>query len=430
MVDRLVGVGRRNDNARPSRISSIEVVRLDRQALEVEMLNHNFAADRMEGVQFQGIRKIAETAAQLERQGKHVIHFELGRPDFDTPAHIKQSAKDALDKGMVHYTSSYGLPDLCSAISEKLHRENGLDYSEDGEIIVTVGANEALASIFTAFINPGDEVIIPDPSWPNYVACVLLAGGIPRLLKLDHKSDYVPDLRELGDLITPRTKMVVVPTPHNPTGSVWTRDSLIAIGELAVAHDLLVLADEIYERFIFDGSKHFSLASVPEFHDHVITVNGFSKTYSMTGWRVGFLAADKALADVIIRTHQYNVTCATTFAQVGAVTALRSPQDQVTEMIDEFARRRDLTVKRLAKLPGVKCGTPRGAFYAFPDMSGLGMSDLVLSDYLLNELQVATVPGSVFGPSGEGHIRIAYCCSYSDLEEGLDRIEEGISRIR
>lgn len=393
------------------------------------MSEHDLAAHRMQRVQFQGIRKIAETASQLERQGKHVIHFELGRPDFDTPAHIKEAAKDALDRGLVHYTSSYGLPELCSAISEKLARENGLRYSPDGEIIVTVGANEALASTFPAFINPGEEVIIPDPSWPNYVACVLLAGGTPVLLPLQQAKEFVPDVSEIRELVTPRTKMIVVPTPHNPTGGIWDKDTLTDIGELALQHNLLILADEIYERFTFDGSKHFSLSSLPEFRNHIITVNGFSKTYSMTGWRVGYLAADRALTDVIIRTHQYNVTCATSFAQVGAIAALRSSQDCVKEMINEFARRRDLAVARLSNMPGVKCANPRGAFYVFPDISALGKNDVELADYLLSQFQVATVPGRVFGPSGEGHIRIAYCCSYADLEEGLDRIEEGISRL-
>ena len=386
-------------------------------------------ARRMEGVPFSGIRKMMARAWELEGEGKPVIHLEIGRPDFDTPGHIKAAAQKALDEGKVHYTSNYGVPEITRAIAAKLRSDNGLDFDENGEIAVTIGANEAVFMAVMAFIDKGDEVLVPDPSWLNYFHCVTLGGGVPVSVPLRAENDFRMDADDVARLVTPRTRMMVVMSPHNPTGAVLDRGRLEALAALAREHDLLVLSDEIYEKLLYDGAEHHSIGILPGMRERTLVVNGFSKSYSMTGWRLGYIAAPRNLMDVLIRVHQYTVLCATSFGQYGAAAAYEGPQDCVEEMRLEFARRRELILRRLRAMKGIECAVPEGAFYAFPDIGALGRSSEDVAMHLREDAYVATVPGSAFGRYGEGYIRLAYSNSYENIEEAMDRMEASLTKL-
>jgi aminotransferase len=388
-------------------------------------------AARMGAIPFSGIRVIFEAAAKLEARGEKVVHLEIGRPDFDTPAHIKRAAAEALEKGQVHYTSNYGIAPLVAAIAEKLRRDNGLEYDPKGEICVTVGANEAVLMAMVGLLDPGDEVLIPDPNWLHYYYCVRLADAEPISVPLREADGFRLTAEALAERITPRTRMLCLSTPHNPTGSVIDREALLRIGELADRHDLLVISDEIYEKMVYGGARHVSFATLPDMRARTLTVNGFSKAYAMDGWRLGYVAAPKALMDVLIRVHQYTTVCATSFAQAGALAAYTGPQDCVREMVAEFDRRRKLIVSALQAMPGISCVDPGGAFYVFPSVASFGMSSHEFAQRLLAEAKVAAVPGSAFGEYGEGYLRMAYSASYDDIAAGMERMRrfvEGLAR--
>ena len=385
-------------------------------------------AERMGRIPFSGIRRIFEAAAALEREGHDVVHLTVGRPDFDTPAHIKQAARDALDAGFVHYTSNYGLPELRRAIARKLATDNGLDYDES-EVLVVQGASQAIAVAVQGFLGPGDELLVPSPAYLNYFHCATLAGATPVPVPLRDENHFQLDPDEVAARVTPRTRMLVVNTPHNPTGAVCSRDVLLRIAEIACERDLLVLSDEIYEKLVYDGAEHVSIAALPGMRERTFTVNGFAKAYSMTGWRIGYVAAPRALIDVMVRIVQYTTVCPTSFAQFGALAALEGPQGPVASMRAEFERRRGLVQRRLAGIPGLTCARLQGAFYAFPDVASYGLSDDELADRLLAEAGVAVVPGSAFGPGGAGHVRISYATDYERLAEGLDRLAHGLERL-
>jgi aspartate/methionine/tyrosine aminotransferase len=383
----------------------------------------------MKAIPFSGIRKIFQAAVELEREGKSVIHLEIGRPDFDTPQHIKDAASQSLDDGFVHYTSNYGDLDLRNAIAEKLSRENGILVAPDDEIIVTVGANEGILLTMLALLDPGDEVLIPDPVWLHYFYCVQLADGKPVHVPLGEENGFRVVPSDLEQAITPKSKMIVITTPHNPTGAVLDKETLEAIASIAIQHDLLVVSDEIYEKIIYDGAQHHSIASLPGMADRTITLNGFSKAYSMTGWRLGYVAARKQLIDSLIRVHQYSTTCATSFAQKGAVAAYTQPQDCVREMVNEFDRRRRFLVGALEQIDGITCVRPQGAFYVFPSIREIGVPSERLAQYLLKEANVALVPGSAFGRYGEGYLRLAYSNSYENIEAAVERIDKALRKL-
>jgi aspartate/methionine/tyrosine aminotransferase len=385
-------------------------------------------ARRLDAIPFSGIRRVLERAAVLEKQGKKILHFEIGRPDFDTPAPIKQAAIKALEEGQVHYSSNYGVPALRNAIAEKLERENGLHYRPEDEIIVTVGANEAVGAAFMALLDPGDEVIVPDPAWLHYRWCAELCGARAVPAPCLAANDFVPDPDEVARLITPRTRLLVVNTPNNPTGAVYPREVLDALAGLARKHDLVVMADEIYEHMIYDGAQHHSFAALPGMWERTLTVNGLSKAYSMTGWRLGFVSAPRAFCDLIIRVHQYTVSGATTFAQFGAVEAYTGDQEVVAEMVASFDRRRRILVDGLNGIQGIDCPEPKGAFYAFPGIQGTGRSSEDLAEVLLEEAGIAVVPGDAFGEYGAGHLRFSYAASDDDLREGVERIADVLGR--
>ncbi len=379
-------------------------------------------ASRMDAIPFSGIRKVFERAKALEREGRPVIFLETGRPDFDTPAHIKEAAKRALDAGDVHYTSNFGTPALRAAIADKLQRENGPVYDPDTEIVVTIGAAEAILLPYLAFVNPGDEVLYPEPAWVNYAAAARIAGAIPVPVPLRESNGYQIDLDEVRRRITPRTRVLVVVSPNNPTGTVQSPGVLRNLADLAVRHNLLVISDEIYERIVYDGQTHLSLASCPGMRERTVTVNGFSKAYSMTGWRLGYAAAPQSLIQAMNRIHQYNVSCACAFGQAGAVAALTGPQDCVTAMVAEFKRRRDMLVPAINGVPKLSCLNPGGAFYAWVNISRMGISSEEFSMRLLESAYVSSVPGTVFGESGQGYVRFSYANSFERLEEAMRRL--------
>ena len=379
-------------------------------------------ASRMDAVPFSGIRKVFERAKTLEREGRPVIFLETGRPDFDTPAHIKEAAKHALDAGDVHYTSNFGTPALRGAIAGKLQRENGVAYDPDGEILVTVGAAEAIFLAYLAFVNPGDEVLYPEPTWVNYAAVARLAGATPVPVPLRESNGYQIDLEEVGRRITPRTRVLVVVSPNNPTGTVQSPEVLRNLADLAIRHNLLVISDEIYERIVYDDQPHLSLASCAGMRERTITINGFSKAYSMTGWRLGYAAAPQPFIQAMNRVHQYNVACASAFGQAGAVAALTGPQDCVTAMVAEFKRRRDMVVPAINGIPRLSCLNPGGAFYAWVNIGRMGIGSEEFSMRLLESAHVSSVPGTVFGESGQGYVRFSYANSYERLEEAMRRL--------
>ena len=334
-------------------------------------------AVRLKGVPFSGIRAIFERASKLEKAGRTVIHMELGRPDFDTPAHIKTAAEEALQQGQVHYTSNYGLIELRQAIAAKLQRDNGLNYDSKDEVLVTVGVAEAVYLAMAAYLEAGDEVIVPEPSWVNYLRVPsLLDARVVSVPLLDH-GDFGLDVAKLERQINPRTRMLVIISPHNPTGGMLEPAHLEALATVAQKHNLLVLSDEIYEKITYDGHRHVSIASLPGMRERTILLNGFSKAYSMTGWRLGYAATTRALMKPLVRVHQYLNACACSFAQAGAVEALNGPQDCVEQMVAEFQRRRDIVVDQLNAIPGVTCKLPAGAFYVFADVSSYSSLDKV-----------------------------------------------------
>lgn len=377
-------------------------------------------AQRMENVPFSGIREIFEECNKLERDGTDVVHLEIGRPDFDTPQPIKDAAKDAIDNGHVHYTSNYGISPLRDGIAAKLRSENGITY-DPKEIIVTAGATEAVFVTFLAFADRGDEVLIPDPAW-TYASGVQLGNATPVPYQLDAESGFQPDIESLEDAVSPKTQLLVVNSPQNPTGGVLDRDRAEAIRDFAVDNDLIVLSDEIYEKILYEG-EHHSLAALDGMRERTITINGFSKAYSMTGWRLGYLAAPSHLIDPLIRARQYTTTCAPSISQYAGVRALEGTLYE--PMVETFEKRRDLVVDRISSIPEIELPRqPSGALYAFPKIAPETSDDHEFALSLLREAGVAVVPGSVFGETGAGHIRIAYSNSTDRIDEAFDRVEQ------
>ncbi|RJQ49898.1 MAG: pyridoxal phosphate-dependent aminotransferase [Desulfobacteraceae bacterium] len=386
-------------------------------------------ADRMESIPFSGIRKVFEEVIRREKAGEKIIHLNIGRPDFDTPKNIKEAAKKALDEGKVHYASNYGIPELRDAIARKHEKENRLTYDPASEIVVTAGANEGVLLAMMGLLNPGDEVLIPDPVWLHYFYCARMAGAEPISVPTRQENEFVPSIDDFKALITPRTRMIVLTTPNNPTGAVASRNALEALAKLAREKDLFVMSDEIYESMVYDGSRHISIAGLPGMKQRTIVVNGFSKRYSMTGWRLGWIASDRELVSAMIRIHQYTTVCVTTFAQHGAVEALTGPQGEIEAMIAEFDRRRKLVYDRLSAMPGVSTLKPKGAFYIFPNIEGTRKSSEQITQYLLENAKIAVVPGSVFGKYGEGYIRISYANSYENLEKAMDNMHAALKKL-
>ncbi len=387
-----------------------------------------YDAGRMSRIPFSGIRKVFEEVHRREAQGQNIINLGIGRPDFDTPANIKEATKKALDEGHVHYASNYGIDRLRSAIAEKFQRDNGIEFDPDGEIMVTVGANEAVFLTMMAFIDPGDEVLIPDPCWPHYSPSVDLAGGVPVALPVYESNGFNPVKEDILAHCSENTKLIVVNSPQNPTGAVYSQETLEEIAGLAIEKDWLVLADEIYEHLIYGGEKHYSIAGFPGMRPRTITVNGFSKSYAMTGWRLGYVGVDRSLMSALVRAHQYSTNCVSTFSQYGATEALTGPQTALHNMVQEFSRRRDLVIARLASMKHISFSEPKGAFYVMVNVSGTNKETERVADELL-DAGVAVVPGTKMGKYGGDFIRLSYANSYENLEVAMTRMKSYFESI-
>ena len=379
----------------------------------------NRIASRMDKLLPSGIRKVNEKALAMEREGKNVIHFEIGRPDFDTPDYIKKAAEDSLKRGEVFYTSNYGDMQLRETIAWKLTTQNQIP-TKATEVLVTVGLSEAIFDLLCTILDAGDEILVPDPVWMNYVNVPRLLGAVPVSYRLREENDYQMDLDEVRSKITDKTKALVIVTPNNPTGSVLSEEVLTELAKLAVEKDILIIADEVYERLLYDGTKHVSIASLPGMKERTFTLNGMSKAYSMTGWRLGYVSAPEEYILAMNKIHQHNVTCAPSFVQKASIAALRDETDEVEKMVVEYQRRRDYAVKAINEIPGLSCRCPKGAFYIFINIKDLGISSAKFTDYLLEEAYIALVPGDVFGTSGEGYIRMSFANSYENIvEDGM-----------
>lgn len=365
---------------------------------------------------------VTNRAKEMKAQGEQVYGLAGGEPDKDTPDNIKQAAIVALQNGATKYTPAAGMLPLREAIAEKLQRENGLNYAPE-QLCVCSGAKPAVYSALRATINEGDEVIIPAPYWVSYPAMVELCGGTPVYVETKAENGWKITADEFANAMTPRTKMLILNTPHNPTGAVYTEEELRAIGELAVDEDILILSDEIYEYLVYGDDKHVSIGSLsPELYALTITINGFSKSYAMTGWRLGYSAAPEEIAGVIKMIQQHTASNATTFAQYGALEALTGDQTFVSDLREEYDFRRQYMYERLSAMTKVHIVEPMGAFYFFPDISETGLDSTTFCERLLERYKVAAVPGVAFG--NDRAIRLSYCTSLDILKEGLDRLEE------
>lgn len=386
-------------------------------------------AERMNRMAPSGIRKVNEKALAMERAGERVLHFELGRPDFDTPEYIKKAAWEALEAGKVHYTSNFGLMELREAIAAKLLRENQVSYKPT-EVLVTVGLSEAVMAVLATLLNPGDEILVPDPVWLNYINVPNLLGAKPVTYSLKEENGYQLDIEEIHSKVTAKTKAIVIVTPNNPTGGVLTRDVLQQLADIAIQNDLMVVADEVYERLLYDDAEHVSIASLPGMKEHTFTLNGMSKAYAMDGWRLGYVAAPEEYILAMNKFHQHNTTCAPNFVQVAGAAALNQEGDEVEEMVKEYKRRRDYAVKAINAIPGISCQCPKGAFYIFINCKSLGMKSAELSAYLLENAKIALVPGDVFGPGGEGYLRLPFAASYDSIVEGCQKLKEAVAALQ
>lgn len=365
---------------------------------------------------------VTNKAKEMKARGEQVFGLAGGEPDKDTPENIKQAAIKALNEGATKYTPSVGLPALREAIAAKLKQDNGLEYGID-QICVTSGAKPAVYAALRAVINPGDEVIIPTPYWVSYPSMVQLCGGTPVLVETKPENGWKITAEEFENAMTPRTKLIIINSPQNPTGAVYSEEELRAIGEIAVEEDILILADEIYEHLVYGDAKHVSIAALsPELYNLTITVNGFSKSYAMTGWRLGYTAAPAEIAQAIKLSMDHTASNATTFCQYGAIEALKGEQTFIADLREEYDFRRQYVYDRLSKMPKIKVVEPKGAFYFFIDTTELGIGSLELCEKLLERYKVAAVPGIAFG--NDHAIRISYCTSLDVLKEGLDRLED------
>jgi aspartate/methionine/tyrosine aminotransferase len=378
-------------------------------------------ATRMSTIGTEGAFAVSARARALEAQGRPMIHLQIGEPDFDTPAHVRDAAKRALDDGATHYAPFPGIPELRTAIAEDVTRRKGV-AADPSQVFVTVGGKGVMLYAILGLIDPGDEVIVPDPGYPIYESLTRFVGATPVPIPIRMEHDFRLDVEELAGLITPRTRLLIINSPANPTGGVLTRSDLVRIAELAQEHDLWVMTDEIYGRILYDGAEHISIASLPGMADRTIVLDGFSKTFAMTGWRLGYAVVPDSLREVFGELVINTISCAPTFAQVGAVAALTGPQDDVDAMVVEFKARRDLIVAGLNEINGIRCATPLGAFYAFPDISGTGLSGADFAERLLTEADVCVLAGTAFGGVGNDHIRISYANSRENLTEALHRI--------
>jgi aminotransferase len=376
-------------------------------------------ASRLSKLKPSGIRRLFSLARNMPA----VISLGLGEPDFVPPPHVLEAVKHALDSGKTHYTLTMGITELREALAKKAKQEYGLTYNSETEILVTAGGTQAIFLALMALTNPGDEVLIPDPGFVCYQPSVLMAGGVPVSMPALEENEFRLNAEVVMSHVTDRSRILIVNSPNNPTGAVFSYDDLASLAKLAAERDLIVISDEVYERITYDGVRHYCLASFPGMHDRTLVVGSFSKTYAMTGFRIGYVFGPEELISPMMLAHQFSVACVNGPAQYAAVTALEGPQNFVNDMIAEFDRRRRLLYERLNEIEGFRCKLPKGAFYAFANVREFGESSESLAAFLLNKGKVVTVPGSAFGKYGEGYLRFSYATAYDKIEEALNRIE-------
>jgi len=386
----------------------------------------NMLAERTVGIKPSGIRKFFDLVSEMD--DPEVISLGVGEPDFDTPWHIREEGIYSLERGRTFYTSNSGLKDLRNEICNYLRRMYQVEYNPDTEVMVTVGGSEAIDIGLRAVLNPGEEVIIPQPSYVSYEPCTILAGGKPVILELQEKNEFRLTKEELLAAITPKTKVLILPFPNNPTGSVLRKEDLEDIAEVCIEKDILVMSDEIYSELTY-GEKHVTIASLPGMKERTILINGFSKAYAMTGWRLGYTCAPHAILEQMLKIHQFAIMCAPTTSQYAAVDALKNGDRDVEEMRISYNQRRRFLVHTFRKM-GLKCFEPFGAFYVFPSIRELGMTSDEFAMELLEREKVAVVPGTAFGDCGEGFLRISYAYSLDELKHATDRIARFVAEIR
>ena len=377
------------------------------------------------GIEPSGIRKFFDVVSEM----KDAISLGVGEPDFDTPWHIRDEGIYSLEKGRTFYTSNAGLKELKVEISRYLYRKYDLEYDYNHEIIVTVGGSEAIDIAMRAMLDPGDEVLIPQPSYVSYLPCAVLANGKPVIIELKAENEFRLTREELEAAITPKTKLLVLPFPNNPTGAVMRREDLEAVAEVVEQHDLFVLSDEIYSELTYGEESHVSIASLPGMKERTITINGFSKSHAMTGWRLGYACGPRLILDQMLKIHQFAIMCAPTTSQYAAVDALKNGDEDVAMMREQYDGRRRYVLHRFEEM-GLPCFEPHGAFYTFPCIREFGMTSDEFANALLKDQKVAVVPGTAFGACGEGFLRISYAYSLDSLKTALDRIENFVIKLR
>jgi aspartate aminotransferase len=382
-------------------------------------------ANRMHRIGPSGTLATGDLAKKLISEGIDVISFALGEPDFDTPSHIVEAAKEALNQGFTHYTPTQGIPELREAIAEKSKKENEIPCTKEN-VMVTPTKFGIFASLL-AVVEQGDEAIIPDPGFVSYFQVINFTGAKAIHVETSQNDDFRMLPSRIAEAITSKTKVIILNSPCNPTGSVATKEDMRGIADLAKDHDIYVITDEVYEKIIYEG-KHYSIASLDDMFERTITLNGFSKSYAMTGWRLGWILASKEIIKEIKKIQQHSLTCAVSFAQKGGVAALKGPQKPAKDMVSEFKARRDLIVEGINSIPNLSCGLPKGAFYAFTKFD-FDMSSVDFSKYLIENAHVAVTPGSAFGNNGEGYVRFSYATSRDNIKEGLKRVKKAISEL-
>lgn len=383
----------------------------------------NFLSDKIVQIEPSGIRKFFDIVSEM----KDAISLGVGEPDFDTPWHIREEGIYSLEKGRTFYTSNAGLKELREEICNYLYRRFQLSYDSQTEVLITVGGSEAIDIALRAVINPGDEVLIPQPCFVSYLPCTVLAGGKPVVIELKEEDEFRLTRQQLLDAITPKTKVLFLPFPNNPTGAIMRKQDLEAIADVIIEKDLLVLSDEIYSELSF-AEPHVSIASLPEMRERTIVINGFSKSYAMTGWRLGYATGPKAIIEQMFKIHQFAIMCAPTTSQYAAVAAIRDGDADVAQMREAYNQRRRYMVHTLREM-GLTCFEPFGAFYIFPSIKKFGMSSEQFASRLLEEEKVAVVPGTAFGACGEGYLRLSYAYSLEDLKKALERIGQFVGRL-
>ena len=384
----------------------------------------NPLSDKIVSIEPSGIRKFFDIVNEM----KDAISLGVGEPDFDTPWHIREEGIYSLERGRTFYTSNAGLKELKEEIAAYLDRRFALPYDPGHEIVVTIGGSEAIDAAFRAMLNPGDEVLLPQPSYVSYEPCIVLADGVPVPIALREEDGFKLTKELLLGAITDKTKILVMPFPNNPTGAIMTKEDLEEIVDVIIEKDLFVISDEIYSELTY-GSNHVSIASFPGMKERTIVINGFSKSYAMTGWRLGYACGPRVIMDQILKIHQYAIMCAPTTSQYAAVSALKKGDADVERMRTAYNQRRNYLMRRFDKM-GLQCFEPFGAFYVFPSIKEFGLTSEEFATRLLQQEKVAVVPGTAFGTSGEGYVRISYAYSIEDLKEALERVEHFIAGLR